>query len=189
MSLGIVAIQLDFGIHVCLLFFRLVSILCLTIILKEIFCREEQQRVLFPFPFHGLIEDAAELGAQAVSCCPMLIRIIRTERDVRQVFLAIGIEGADIVHVISHNANHVSRKVGINITVVQNVVLIKMLLWHSEYSSHGLSGKSHALQFSEYQEYGCTRTIPTQGNGLLEQQHLGNIIRLSDILKIGRFIL
>ena len=119
----------------------------------------------------------------------MLILIRGTKRNVLKIPFPVGIERTDIVHVITNNANHICRQICINIAIVQTFVLVEMLLRHTQDSAHGLRGKGHALQFSEYQENGCTRTIPAQGYGLLEQQHLGNIIRLSDILKIRRFIL
>ena len=106
-----------------------------------------------------------------------------------QVFLAIGIEGTDIVHVVTHDADHVCRKVGIYVTIIESVILVEVLFRHSQDTPHGLCGESHALQFSEYQQDRRTRTVPAQGDGLLEEQHLGDVVGTSDVLEVRRLVL
>ena len=89
-----------------------------------------------------------------------------------------------IVHVVSHYVYLVLAYVGIYIALVQQWVLIVMLFGHTQYSSHCLNGKLVARQLSENEQHCSPWAIPTQGNGLFEQQHLGHVVVILQSFKV-----
>ena len=93
-----------------------------------------------------------------------------------------------IVHIILHNLDDVFAEIGIYIAPIQSVVLIEMLLWHTKDASHGLSGESKTLYLSEDEEHCGTRAVPSQSDGLLEEQHFGQIIRFLYTIQILLFV-
>ena len=90
-----------------------------------------------------------------------------------------------IIHVICHYLYLVFTDVGIYIALVEQGIAIEPLFGHTQDSSYGLHSECVACELAEYQQYCGSRAIPSQGNSLLEQQHLGDIVIALDVFKIG----
>ena len=89
-----------------------------------------------------------------------------------------------IVHILCGYNDLVFADVGIDIAHVQQIVLVELLFRHSHDAPHGLNRKLLAIQLSEYQQNGSPWAVPSQGYGLLEQQHFGHAVWLLQSVKV-----
>ncbi len=107
-----------------------------------------------------------------------MLAIFRAKHHIGEVLTTHGMDIRHIVHIVLHYLYDVLAQVGVNISPVQSVVLIEVLLRHTENASHGLRREREALYLSENEKHGSTRTVPPQGDGLLEEQHFGEVVLL-----------
>ena len=74
----------------------------------------------------------------------------------------------EIIHIVRFYLYKILADVGIYIALVQPIVLIEFLFGHTQNSSYSLSAESEAFYFAEDKQYGSTRTVPTERDGLFE---------------------
>ena len=75
-----------------------------------------------------------------------------------------------------YNLDAVAADIGIDITFVEQRGGVEVLLRHTQDTSNGLHGEFRAIQSSEDEQYGGTRTIPAFGYGLFEKQHVDHAV-------------
>ena len=147
-------------------YFIFIIIICKWIRIKE----AQLDRLFKPNTIKRLHQQRIEVRSQSVAVCTQILTIGGSQSHIIQMFTAIRKQSlGDIAHILSYNLYAILAQIGIYPTMIQNTIRIIMLLWHTHDTTYCLCAKFRTLDVAEYQKYGCTRTIPTQSNGLLEE--------------------
>ena len=93
----------------------------------------------------------------------------------------------EIIHILWFYLYKILADVGIYITLVQPVVLIELLFWHTQNATNGLSTESEAFYLAEDKQHRSTRTVPTERDGLFEKQGFCHVVVLLQSVHIHLF--
>ena len=99
----------------------------------------------------------------------MVVHIHAPQVDVLQPFAPVGEHGAQVAHIVLAHLHHIGTEVGVDVAIVQPVVGVEVLLWHTQYASHRLGGEDDALQVAIDEQHSGSWAVPPQGYGLLEE--------------------
>ena len=92
--------------------------------------------------------------------------------------------GAQVVHIVGRHLHHFGTQVGVDETYVQVWLRVVPQFRHTQYAPHRLGGEGHILHFAENEQHVRPRAVPTQGNGLLEEQYLAEAVFLLQAFQI-----
>ena len=93
----------------------------------------------------------------------------------------------EIIHIVRFYLYKILADVGIYIALIQTVVLIELLFWHTQNATNGLSAESEAFYLAEDKQHSSTRTVPTERDGLFEKQGFCHIVVLLQSVHIHLF--
>ena len=93
----------------------------------------------------------------------------------------------EIIHILWFYLYKILADVGIYITLVQPVVLIELLFWHTQNATNGLSAESEAFYLAEDKQHRSTRTVPTKSDRLFEKQSFCHIVVLLQFVHVHLF--
>ncbi len=142
----------------------------------------------------GLVErlrqQRVEVRAEAIAVGAEILAVGGDERHVVQFPAPIRQQGVgDVVVFLGLDDDILTAQVGVDPAVVQDAVGVVVLFGHAHDAPHRLRAKLRALDVAEDEQHGSSRTVPSEGYGLLEEQRLREVVvalQAFQVLLVGR---